>query len=181
MENLTDEELMGLVKDGNLDMMSHLFNRYSIGIYNFSLQMTRDKEVSKDVTQDTFYKVLKYRATYKNTKFSSWIYTIARNLCHDYYKILKKREQQIIDLQSSVKLVEDNIESNENIKLLNQALDKLNTSDRELIIMSRYQGMKYHEIAKITDSTLGAVKTKIHRALHKLKCNYFTKSKQHGL
>jgi len=55
---------------------------------------------------------------------------------------------------------------------LNKALGKLNPNDRELVIMNRYQGIKYQEIAEITGSTAGAVKTKVHRAIHKLKEHY---------
>lgn len=182
MEKFTDEELMQRVMQGDLDMMSYLYNRYHLKIYNFSFLMTRDKDVSKDITQEAFYKVIKYRKTYKNARFSSWIYTIARNLCNDYYRTLKKTEQPVYDLQ----LVAERAETTENetignIAQLNAALNQLNISDKELIIMSRYQGMKHREIAEITNSTAGAVKTKIHRALYKLKDVYFTNTRHDEL
>jgi len=182
LENFTDEKLMQLVKQDKLDMMSHLFNRYHLRIYNFSLLMTRDKDISNDITQEVFYKAIKYRRTYKNAKFSSWIYSIARNLCNDHFRSLRKTEQKIEDLRFTSEQDESHkIEPIGSVEQLNSALKKLSIGDRELIIMSRYQGMRYSEIAEITGSTVGAVKTKIHRALQKLKDHYFANKKHYEL
>ena len=182
MENFTDEELMELIIGGNLDMMRHLFERYHIKIYNFCLQMTKDKDLSKDITQEVFYKVIKHRETYKQKRFSSWIYAIARNLCKDYYRILSKTQRlNDKDLKNIYRINDTISEPLGNIRQLNFALDRLSISDRELIVMGKYQGLKYHEIAEMTDSTLGAVKTKMHRAMQKLKDSYFLKTKHHEL
>lgn len=133
--------------------------------------MTRDREVSQDITQEVFYKALKYRASYKNGKFSAWIYTIARNIFSDHYQKQKNRDQRLED--KLYKIEEPNhTQGRETSEELNRALDQLSTSDRELIIMNRYQGIKYQEMAKIIGSTEGAVKTKVHRAIHKLKEYY---------
>ncbi|MBV7270729.1 RNA polymerase sigma factor [Winogradskyella luteola] len=182
MKTLTDEELMELIVGGNLDMMRHLFQRYHIKIYNFCWQMTKDKDLSKDITQEVFYKVIKHRKTYRQNKFSSWIYAIARNLCKDHYKILNKTERlNDKNLKDTYSINDNRSEPLGNISQLNFALDQLSNSDRELIVMGKYQGLKYYEIAKITDSTLGAVKTKMHRAMQKLKDSYFLKTKHHEL
>lgn len=178
MENLTDEELMELIVGGNLEMMRHLFQRYHIKVYNFCWQMTKDKDLSKDITQDVFYKVLKHRETYRQNKFSSWIYAIARNLCKDHYKILNKTQRlNDKDLKDAYQINDTKSELLGNIRQLNFALNQLSNSDRELIVMGKYQGLKYYEIAEITDSTLGAVKTKMHRAMQKLRDCYFLKTK----
>jgi RNA polymerase sigma-70 factor (ECF subfamily) len=174
LKNLKDEELMLLVTNGNLDFMSYIFERYHLKIFNYVLKMTRNKEVSKDITQEVFYKLIKHRNTYKQTKFSPWIYTIARNLCNDYYKTVSHTQKSIEQINYKTMDVEnDDTVPKELTEHLQLALNKLSTSDKELIIMSRYQGIKYDEIAIITNSNVGAVKTKIHRALHKLKALYF--------
>jgi len=173
LKNLTDEELMILVSNGNLDMMSILFDRYHIRIFNFLLKMTRDRDISQDITQETFYKAIKYRASYKKGKFSSWIYTIARNIFSDHYQSQKNKDQPLDEIEYKIEREETNsIEKSETNEQLNRALEQLNQSDRELVIMNRYQGIKYQEIAEITGSTAGAVKTKVHRAIHKLKDHY---------
>ncbi|MEM6379482.1 MAG: RNA polymerase sigma factor [Bacteroidota bacterium] len=181
MANLSDEELMQLILKGDLDKMRYLFDRYQVRIFNYCLQLTKNRELSKDLTQEVFYKVLKFRRTYKNTRFSSWVYSIARNLCYDYHKQQKRQEKQIDDLKHFKQRLDSDSESLGDAQLLNHALNQLSLADRELIVMSKYQGMKYQEIAEITNSTAGAVRTKTHRALHKLKNLYFTKSKKHEL
>ncbi|MFD2563352.1 RNA polymerase sigma factor [Aquimarina rubra] len=173
MKNSTDEELMILVSNGDLDMMSILFERYHIRIFNFLLKMTRDRDISQDITQEVFYKAIKYRKSYKKGKFSSWIYTIARNIFSDHYQSQKTKEQRLDEIEYKMEQEENGSLEKEEIKeQLNKALEKLNHTDRELVIMSRYQGIKYQEIAEITGSTAGAIKTKVHRAIHKLKDHY---------
>ncbi|MBQ4801662.1 RNA polymerase sigma factor [Aquimarina sp. MMG015] len=173
MKNLTDEELMILVSNDDLDMMSILFDRYHIRIFNFLLKMTRDKDVSQDITQEVFYKAIKYRKSYKKGKFSSWIYTIARNIFSDHYQNQKNKDQRLDEIEYKIERKEtDHIEKEEIKEQLDNALKELNPNDRELVIMNRYQGIKYQEIAEITGSTTGAVKTKVHRAIHKLKDHY---------
>ncbi|MBQ4819961.1 RNA polymerase sigma factor [Aquimarina sp. MMG016] len=173
MENLNDEELMILVSNGNLDMMSVLFDRYHVRIYNFLLKMTRDRDVSQDITQEVFYKAIKYRTSYKKGKFSSWIYTIARNIFSDHYQSKKTAAQRLDEVEYKTKTEDiSTIEKDEVAEQLHQALEQLNTSDRELVIMNRYQGIKYQEIAEIVGSTEGAVKTRVHRAINKLKDHY---------
>ncbi len=176
MKNLSDEELMILVSNGNVDMMSILFERYHVRIYNFLLKMTRDRDVSQDITQEVFYKAIKYRNSYKRGKFSSWIYTIARNIFSDHYQKQKNKDQRLDDIQYKTEEQDANsIEDNEVKEQLHLALQQLGQSDKELIIMNRYQGIKYQEIAEIIGSTEGAVKTKVHRAIHKLKEYYLQK------
>ncbi|AXT57070.1 sigma-70 family RNA polymerase sigma factor [Aquimarina sp. AD1] len=164
---------MILVSNDDLDMMSILFDRYHIRIFNFLLKMTRDKDVSQDITQEVFYKAIKYRKSYKKGKFSSWIYTIARNIFSDHYQNQKNKDQRLDEIEYKIERKEtDHIEKEEIKEQLDNALKELNPNDRELVIMNRYQGIKYQEIAEITGSTTGAVKTKVHRAIHKLKDHY---------
>ncbi|MEM9822997.1 MAG: RNA polymerase sigma factor [Bacteroidota bacterium] len=182
MEDLTDEELMQRVVEGEIAVMRYLFDRYHVRIYNFALQLTRDEEASKDITQDVFYKMIKHKHTFKRTTFSSWIYTIARNRCYDHFQIAKKRAQDLHDFQWVAENGDGELpKRNGCTKQLNQALDRLSLSDRELIVMSRFQGLKYREIAEITNSNEGALKTKMHRALRKLKAFYFANTQQHEL
>lgn len=168
MKDLTDEQIMISVSSGNLDLASILFDRYQVRIYNYLLKMTRDEIVSQDITQEVFYKMIKYRRSYKEGKFSAWIYTIARNIFMDYYQ---KQKNKDVQLNAEIYGEEDKnySEINETNEQLYRALNGLNKSDKELIVMNRFQNIKYKEIAQILGSTEGAVKTKIHRAIFKLK------------
>ena len=96
MKQLTDEELMYDVARGNLDAMTFIFERYHLRIYNFLFQMTRDKAVAEDLTQNVFYKAIRYRTSYQGGQFVSWIFKIARNLFSDYYQKQKKSQNNLV-------------------------------------------------------------------------------------
>lgn len=167
---------MILVSNGHLDNLTILFDRYHLRIFNFFNKMIQNKDVSEDLTQDVFYKIMKYRTSYKNGNFTSWIYTVARNIFSSYYQKQKKVRVSSLDekfIKSDEKFDSDSNE--DEINHLQRALLKLNQNDRELIIMNRYQEIKYAEIAEIIGSSEGAVKVRVHRALKKLKEIYFQK------
>ncbi|GAH56031.1 unnamed protein product [marine sediment metagenome] len=65
------------------------------------------------------------------------------------------------------------MEKKERFQQLNSALAKLSEEQRELLVLSRFQGLKYEEISKINGTTVGVVKVKIHRAINKLREVYF--------
>jgi RNA polymerase sigma factor (sigma-70 family) len=174
LSQLSDEEIMVKVSKGDLDQLKHLFDRYHLRIYNFFQKMVRNQVVSEDLTQDVFGKVIRYRNSYKEGNFASWIFTIARNIFSSYYQKQKKERSELIDddtLDSGEILITESNE--EELNHLQKALLKFSNSYRELIVMHRFQEIKYYQIAEITGSTEGAVKTKVHRALKKLKEVYF--------
>ncbi len=162
------------VSNENLDMLTILFDRYHLRIFNFFNKMVQNRSVSEDLTQDVFYKVMKYRTSYKKGNFAAWIFTVARNIFSSYYQKQKKESTNELDerfIKSNDKFNDDSNE--DELHHLQKALLKLNSKDRELIIMNRYQEIKYHEMAQIIGSSEGAVKVKVHRAMKKLKEIYF--------
>lgn len=162
------------VANGNLDMLSILFDRYHVRIYNFFYKMLRDKMASEDLTQDVFIKVMRYRTSYKQGNFTSWIYTIARNIFSTYYQHQKKERLTISEQE--IKQEETTINNSEEIEHLHRVLQKLKPNERELIVMHRFQEIQYSQIAEILGSNENAVKVKTHRALKKLKDIYFQTS-----
>ncbi|APZ48094.1 hypothetical protein BW723_07570 [Polaribacter reichenbachii] len=164
------------IATGKLELLSILFDRYNVRIYNYFNKMICNKMVSEDLTQDVFIKVIKYRTSYKNGNFAAWLYTIARNIFSSHYQKTKKERSNIIDddkLANNETLVSES--NKEELEHLQKALLKLSNSDRELIVMHRFQEIKYEQIAQIIGSTENAVKVKVHRALKKLKEIYFQK------
>ena len=170
MNELTDEKLMAEVAAGDLDLLKILFERHHVHVYNFLYKMSRDKMLSEDITQEVFYKLMKYRNSYNNGSFVSWMFTIARNSLHTHYRRNKGRTE---DLNTSSLQIPDRVDEIEDYSHLQKALEKLDHSDRELLLMNRFEKIKYAELAEIVGSTPGAVKTKVCRALQKLKVIYF--------
>ncbi len=170
MSEYTDEKLMAEVAAGNLDMLKIIFERHHQHVYNFLFKMSKDKMLSEDITQDVFLKLMKYRSSYNNGNFVSWMFTIARNSLHTHYRKNKDQTEEISVAEYRITADEAEIEDYSHLQ---KALDKLDKSDRELLILNRFQKVKYAELAEIFGSTPGAVKTKVSRALQKLKTIYF--------
>ncbi|MFS4493011.1 RNA polymerase sigma factor [Maribacter sp. 2308TA10-17] len=173
MEQLTDEILMAKVANGNLDVLKILFERHHKHVFNFLHKMCGDRMLSEDITQEVFYKLMKYRASYNNGKFVSWLFTIARNSLNTHFRRVSSKTEDIETIDYKVAIQE---EEKQDYSDLHLAINKLDASDRELVILNRFQEIKYEELADIVGSTPGAVKTKVSRALKKLKTIYFQNS-----
>ncbi|MEL7147056.1 MAG: sigma-70 family RNA polymerase sigma factor, partial [Bacteroidota bacterium] len=151
-----------------------LFERYSTRIYNYCLKVTRDQIASEDLTQETFYKVIKYRKSFNNRKFAVWLFTISRNLCFDYFKNTERNELKTEGLESYLEgSAGRHADASDQIEHLRNTLDQLDPLDKELILLSRYEKMKYKDIATIMKMSESAIKNRIHRALKKLRLHYF--------
>ncbi len=126
--------------------------------------------LSEDLTQDVFYKLIKYRGTYKNGSFVSWLFTIARNSLKTHFSRNQQRHEDVEVLE--YKSVDSENLVQEDYSHLQSILNKLDPMDRELIILNRFKEIKYEELAEIVGSTPGAVKTRVCRVLKKIKQMY---------
>ena len=177
MDSASDNALMLKVKDGDLDKLGLLFERYHRRLYHFFYRLTHRRDVSEDLVQGVFERILKYRNTYTdNGSFATWIFQIARNLHIDHYREHKK-EKQTDHFTDWEQLEGTNLESeqeqqeSEELKLLQQAMDELEDTKKQTLILSRYQGFKYKEIADIMDCTESAVKVRIYRAIREMEAH----------
>ncbi|MBX2841622.1 MAG: sigma-70 family RNA polymerase sigma factor [Flammeovirgaceae bacterium] len=174
---MTDEKVMGDVSRGDLDKAAILFERYQQKMFNFFLKMTFERDLSQDMTQNLFLRMIKYRNSFNESlSFKSWIYQIARNVHYDYYRKQKGKFSKYTDLEAISDQMAQQGEDKEQIereKSLHKALTLLDQEQREILIMSKFQKLKYSEIGKIMNCSEGAVKVKIHRAIKKLKGLYF--------
>jgi RNA polymerase sigma factor (sigma-70 family) len=174
--DLPDEIIMQRVKDGNLDEMSVIFERYHIKLYNFFLKLTRDRDASQDLTQNLFYRLIKYKNSYKSDlSVQSWIYQMARNLHIDYFNEEKRSDAVFMKTETYPVDIHENSDgfAEEDYERLDQAFSELTEEQKEIIVMSRYQGLKYEEISKITSKSVPAIKVVIHRAIKQLRGIYF--------
>jgi len=169
IDAIPDEELMLRVRNDQVEALSGLFERYHVPLFNFFLRLTSDAPGSEDLVQDTFYRVLKYRRSYKpGTSFRTWMYQIARNVRNDRFHA-QRDEVEIEAAPVPTVLPVDTVESEQQTARLKQALLDLPEEKRELLLLSRYQGLKYEQIASLLQCEVGTVKVRVHRALQELK------------
>jgi RNA polymerase sigma factor (sigma-70 family) len=167
------------VKDGDIDKMGLLYERYHRQLYSFLFHMTRNKELSEDIVQNVFYRMLKYRKGFTGSgEFKTWMYHVARNTLYDHYR-KDKRIPSHNNLQDFEEIIPDEhladrqLEKEQELKTLERAMNNLSDGNRELIVLCRFQELRYNEIAQILNTTEGAIKVRVHRALNQLKNNYF--------
>lgn len=173
---MTDEALMEAVKNGKLDKAAVLFERYHRRLYNFLARLAMDKAVGEDLTQNVFLRMLKYKHTYKEgMRFQSWIYQLARNVFSDHYQSMKRSLNSKTDVELLAEVVADHeggMEEERDARL-HQSLNLLSEEHRELLVLTRFQHMKYEEVADILNTTVANIKVKVHRAMIKLREHYF--------
>ncbi len=174
---MTDEMIMETVKNGDLQQAALLFDRYNVRIYNFLVRMTFNRQVAEDLTQNVFLRMIKYRNSYRvGHTFHSWIYQIARNVFSDHYQLHKNRFAGYVDVEKmrdQIADAEENFVQDEREQLLHRSLALLNEEQRELLLLTRFQHLKYEEVADMMNTTVANIKVKVHRAIQKLREHYF--------
>ena len=165
------------VRDGDLDKLGLLFERYKKPLFSFFVTLVRDRELSEDLVQNTFFRIMKYRHLFRGDgDFKSWMFHIARNVKNDQF-----RKNRVL-ASEKVEKWEERIGHNENRDaewmaesehhMLAVALDRLPEDKREILMLSKYQDKKYKEIGDLLGCSEGAVKVKVFRALQELKVVY---------
>jgi RNA polymerase sigma-70 factor (ECF subfamily) len=131
-----------------------------------------DIEKANDFTQDLFSKIIEKPERYKKgNKFSSWLYSIAANMCKNEYRSVEVRSRAAIEIQyrdSNVSLNDERTDANLFKHDLDQAMNLLNDEQRIAFIMKYKQGFKIKEIAECLECSEGTVKSRLFYALKKL-------------
>lgn len=168
----SDDGIMLRVQAGEVRALGELFDRHHAALLNFFLRNRLPRPASEDLVQDVFVRILKYRATYRpGSRFTTWMYYIARNVRLDY---LHKRRGEVEWDEAFTPTFEpaDRAQQEQEIELLERALERLAPEKRELLVLSRYQELKHEEIGALLGCETGTVKVRVHRALRELRDHY---------
>ncbi|MBZ5592689.1 MAG: RNA polymerase sigma factor [Acidobacteriia bacterium] len=174
MEAQADHLVMLAVRDGDVERIGVLFDRHHRMLFNFFLRLTANRALSEDLVQEVFFRMLKYRQTFQPaTNYTAWMYQVARNAHLDQ---TRKHRLEIVpdddaawrDAASADLDPLEQLEQTQDIGLLRRALAKLPLEKREVLVLSRFQNLKYGEIAEILNCEIGAVKVRVYRAIREL-------------
>lgn len=178
MKTLSDNAIMLKVQKGDIDQMGLLYERYHRPLFRFLYNMTHERELSEDLVQNVFMRMLKYNDGFLGYgEFKTWMYRIARNMVYDHFRHVKHTPplRDVKEYETSIageQFTDAAMEKEQELKLLEAAMEKLSMENRELLVLCRYEELKYHEIAQILNTTEGVIKVRIHRALKQLKSYY---------
>jgi RNA polymerase sigma-70 factor (ECF subfamily) len=182
LHEMSDEDLMSQFQTGSVEAFNILVERYSERLTHYLFGFLGDMRRCEDLLQETFLRVYRNRHSYRRiAKFSTWLYTIAGNLARSEYR--KKKRRRLYSLQSVNRdneeyemQVPDESFSPETIteskiqdKHIQQALDDIPSSFREVVVLRDVQQLAYEEIAEITGLPMGTVKSRINRGRTKLQ------------
>ena len=183
VDSLSDHELMIAVRAGEIDKLGELFERHHGPLYGFFVRHTGDRTASEDLVQLVFYRILKYRHTYRDEgRFSAWIYHVARKVAADHFRRNNAAPPtadpgELDTAPDQAPHAADRAVATDETERLHAALAALDPGQRELLVLARFQHLKHEEIARLFDLSTGAVKVRVHRALRDLRDIYFKLSR----
>ncbi|MFU8811323.1 MAG: sigma-70 family RNA polymerase sigma factor [Balneolaceae bacterium] len=179
---LSDEDVMEHLQAGVVEAFDIIVNRYKDRLHNFLYRYTHNHQDCEDLVQETFLRVYRSRHSYvRIAKLSTWMYTIALNLAKTMHKKKKRMtlismhedpydsESREMEFEDSVPLQDETLHQKLSVQQLEQALMELNDEFREVIVLRDIQQLSYEEIADITDTAMGTVKSRINRARQQLQ------------
>ena len=179
-----DAVLMLRVKRGDRAAFTELVEKYKQPVMNFVYRSLRDQNEAEDLAQNVFLQVYKSRARYERTaKFTTWLFTIARNLCLNEIRRRSRHPAESIEETHTENedqparqyedkknfLPTENVLHGELAGKIEEALAELPENQRTAILLCRQDELSYEEIAEVLDCSLSATKSLIHRGRETLK------------
>ena len=173
IKSMSDEKLMEFISFGNSLAFNELYNRYHKRLhYYFFRMLGHSKDKANDFLQDLFFKIIEKPEYFDlNRNFSTWIFSIAHNMCKNEYRNQSKK--QIIEHNENVGCeinTEEYIESDKQlfIEELYKELDKLDESHKTVFILRHRENFGIKEISQIMNCAEGTVKSRLHYTSKKL-------------
>lgn len=146
-------------------MTEHQYNEcvklYADNVYRFIVKNIRHEEDARDIVQTAFEKMWRNRDAVENEKSKAYLFTVAYNQMIDHLRKVKRMNLT----EDFAEIKATNYQANTNVqKILHEALNRLNETQRSLVILKDYEGYNYEEIGRITGLNESQVKVYLHRA-----------------
>ncbi len=186
LEECTDEELMGRYAEGDSQAFDLIMKRHERGLYNFILRSVKRQEIAEELLQEVFIRVIRNASNYtRSAKFTTWLYTIARNICIDRARKHNRRKELSLDeriggdeagasyvdmlVDESANVSHMTHERRQFLERLQEALATLPEDQREVFLLKEVSGLKFREIAEVVDAPVPTVKSRMRYALQSLR------------
>ncbi len=169
----SDEELLSAFRSGRPEAFTSLFRRWSRPVFGHVLGMVKDPDLADDVTQQVFLKLVERPGMYTpGTSFGRWLHRVARNTALDELKKghrRRDRDQLDENIVSDPPRHAGRPEAGELDRLVEEAIQRLDGIQREVLVLREYSELSYREIAEITGRSLTTVKQDIYQARQALR------------
>ncbi|HEX5724236.1 MAG TPA: sigma-70 family RNA polymerase sigma factor [Longimicrobiaceae bacterium] len=179
LKRLEDNDVVAHFLAGDKKAFGELVERYQNRLLNFVYRTTGDRERAEDLVQETFIRVYRHLHRFDQTKkFSTWIYTIASNLAKNelrnrsrnplvLFQTIKKNwdaDQRPLEWEDNTYRPDDLYRKRHLRSMVETAVDQLPEHHRTVFLLREMEGKTYEEIAEITSTNLGTVKSRLNRA-----------------
>jgi RNA polymerase sigma-70 factor (ECF subfamily) len=167
---------------GDVEAFNQLVRLYESRVYNLCYRMLGDADAAADVAQDTFISAYRNLHRFRGGVFRSWLLRIATNACYDALRARKRRPTVSLDAAQEAEEdgpafdIPDPSESPDDAALrrelaaaIQRGIAQLPDDQRVVVILSDVQGLAYEEIAEVTNTNLGTVKSRLSRARARLR------------
>jgi RNA polymerase sigma-70 factor (ECF subfamily) len=187
LHELGDEQLMLAYAAGQIVAFEILMNRHQGAVFRFILRSVRNEERAEELTQDTFFRVIKAADRYKESaRFTTFLFTIARNICIDESRRARTGRERSLDAplnrdETGGETLKDRIvdemtatgagvlSREQFLERLQEGLDELPEEQREVFILRHIEGMRFVDIAAMFDISENTVKSRMRYALATLR------------
>ncbi|TWT27321.1 RNA polymerase sigma factor [Planomicrobium sp. CPCC 101110] len=174
MEKSSDFTLYGRIQQKDKEALEQLYDRYEKILFSFLVKMTEDPDLAEEALQEVFIKIWRGKGEYNESKgkFTSWLFTMSRNVAIDLIRKRKKPTvplEEVGELVNNESTVEEAAEWQEQKEQIETAVQELSGEQQKMIQLFYFKGYTHEKIASICDIPLGTVKSRIRLALKKLK------------
>jgi RNA polymerase sigma factor (sigma-70 family) len=181
---MADEErrLVEFAQRGDVESFNELVRLFEGRVYNLCYRMLGDADSAADAAQDAFLSAFRNLRSFRGGSFRSWMLRIATNTCYDALRVRKRRPSVSLDMEADDELassplqIADTAESPDDFAqrrelaaAIQEGLSALPDEQRIVLILSDIQGLAYEEIAQITNSNLGTIKSRLSRGRARLR------------
>jgi len=163
------------LREGDVESLGELYERYHTLVYRTALAITRDEKAAEDILQDAFLRVYTYADRIDEARpLGPWLYRVTVNLAYSWTSRVKRWWHSLQDTIDNLSLApryypEAIAEEQEWQRLLQQAIDALPPRHRVVIVLHYLEGLSLKEIAFVVDAPEGTVKSRLHYARERLR------------
>ena len=180
MTKFFENEIIRSVLRGNVNDFEKLVTAYEKNVYSLALRMVGDPEDAADMTQETFIKAYRSLSSFRgDSKFSSWLYRIASNVCLDFLRSRSRHPQVSLnssdedgrtafELPDMSRNPEEQLMKKLSMEAVRRGLEQLPEQQRQILVLRELGGLSYAELARILGLEEGTVKSRIFRARKRL-------------
>lgn len=180
MTKFFENEIIRSVLRGNVNDFEKLVTAYEKNVYSLALRMVGDPEDAADMTQETFIKAYRSLSSFRgDSKFSSWLYRIASNVCLDFLRSRSRHPQASLsssdedgrtafELPDMSRNPEEQLMKKLSMEAVRRGLEQLPEQQRQILVLRELGGLSYAELAQTLGLEEGTVKSRIFRARKRL-------------